>query len=90
MDLTWDPPANAGDAGSVTVYHLYFKPEGTERYSEMSVDGSTTSVLLDRESGLIPQTTYDFGVRAQSGNNMGDWKMVSTYVGMFTSQPARP
>ena len=86
MDLTWDPPANASEAGNVTVYHLWFKPKGREHYREMTVDGSATSVVLARESGLIPQTTYDFGVRAQSGDGLGDWKIVSTYVGMFTSQ----
>jgi len=86
VDLTWDPPPNASDAGNVTAYHLWFKPKGREHYREMTVDGSTTSVVLARESGLIPQTTYDFGVRAQSGDGLGDWKIVSTYVGMFTSQ----
>ena len=89
MDLTWDPPANASDAGNVTVYHLRFKPKGRERYKEMTVDGSTTSVVLTRELGLAPQIIYDFCVRAQSGDCMGNWKTVSAYVGMFTSNIIR-
>ena len=83
MDLTWDPPANASDAGDVTTYHIRFKQDGREWCNEMTMDGSTTSVALTRETGLVPQTTYEFAVRAQSGDDIGEWEIVSAYLGAF-------
>ena len=83
MDLSWDPPANASDAGDVTTYHIRFKQDGREWCNEMTVDGSTTSVALTRESGLVPQTTYEFAVRAQSGDDIGEWETVSAYLGAY-------
>ena len=83
MDLSWDPPANASDAGDVTTYHIRFKQDGREWCNEMTVDGSTTSVALTRESGLVPQNTYEFAVRAQSGDDIGEWETVSAYLGAY-------
>ena len=82
LELTWDPPANASGSGDVTTYHICFKLEGKESYDEMTVDGSTTSVVLTRNSGLVPQITYDLGVRAQSADDMGEWERLSTYIGI--------
>ena len=47
----------------------------------MNVDGSTTSLVLKRESGLTPHTTFIFEVKAQSGKYVGQWKSVSAFVG---------
>ena len=85
VDLTWDPPANASDAGDVTAYHICFKQDGREWCNEMTVDGSTTSVALTRETGLVPQNTYEFAVRAQSGDDIGEWETVSAYLGICTN-----
>ena len=88
VDLTWDPPTNTSDAGDVTKYHICFKQDGKEwcESEEMTVDGSTTSIVLTRESGLVPLlTTYDFAVRAQSGEDIGEWETVSAYFGIYTN-----
>jgi len=82
IELTWDPPTNASGSGDVTKYHICFKPDGRDWYDETTVDGSTTSMVLTRDSGLVPQTTYELGVRAQSADNMGEWERLSAYIGM--------
>ena len=85
--LTWDPPQNVKKTGipssllSNSKYNIRFKPKGREHYNEVDVDGSTTSVVLKRESGLIPLTTSMFEVRAQCGDNLGKWKAISRYIG---------
>ena len=81
------PPTNTSDAGNVTTYHIRFKQDGKEwcESEEMTVDGSTTSVVLTRESGLVPLTTYDFAVRAQSGEDVGEWETVSAYFGIYAN-----
>ena len=86
VTLTWAPPQNAGLASpdsclDVSRYHIRFKPKGRWRYDEMTVDGSTTSLDLKRESGLTPHTTFIFEVRPQSGDRLGQWKTVSAFVG---------
>ena len=45
------------------------------------MDGSTTSLVLKKEAGLTPHTTFTFEVKAQSGKYVGQWKTVSAYVG---------
>ena len=47
----------------------------------MTVDGFTTSLVLKRESGLTPHSTFIFEVRAQSGDYLGPWKTVAAFVG---------
>jgi len=83
--LTWDPPKNVTRTGTqsflLNTYNVRFKPEGREHYDEVDVDGSATSVILKRESGLIPLTTSMFEVRAQCGDNLGKWKAISRYIG---------
>ena len=54
----------------------------TEGYLKMTMKASTTSVVLTRESGLKPLTTYDFEVRARNANHSGNWSAVSEYIGM--------
>lgn len=81
VELTWDPPTNASGSGDVTKYHICFKLDGRDCCDETTVDGSTTSIVLTRDSGLVPQTTYEFGVRAQSADNIGEWERLSTYIG---------
>ena len=86
ITLTWAPPQNSG-VGSpescldVSRYHIRFKPRGTRHYKDNTVDGSTTSLVLKRDSGLTPHTTSIFEVRAESGDNIGQWKTVSAFVG---------
>ena len=81
--LTWTSPQNVcvGSLSEISQYHIRFKPKGRKDYHEMTVDGSTTSIVLNRESGLTPHTSFTFEVRAQSRDNLGDWKSVSTIVG---------
>ena len=89
VTLTWQPPQNVG-AGSqscrsdVSSYHICFKPQGREYYDEMRVDSSTTRIILKRDSGLIPHTTSIFKVRAQCGDDLGEWTAVSTFIGECT------
>jgi len=49
----------------------------------MVVDSSTTSIILNRDSGLIPLTTSTFEVRAQCGDDLGEWSVISSYVGKY-------
>ena len=86
VTLKWDPPPNVGTGTQsswtdVSKYHIRFRPECGEHYNEITVDGSTTSIVLRRESGIIPQTISVFEVRAQSGDSLGQWKKSSRYIG---------
>ena len=86
VTLTWAPPQNFGLASpdsclDVCRYHIRFKPKGTWHYKPMTVDGSTASLVLKRESGLTPHTTFIFEVSAQCGDRLGQWKTVSVFVG---------
>ena len=86
VTLTWAPPQNSGIGSpdsclNVSRYLIRFKPRGAWQYKEITVDGSMTSLVLKRESGLTPHTTSIFEVRAQCGDNVGQWKTVSAFVG---------
>ena len=53
-------------------------------YKEKFVDGSITTTVLRRESGLTPLTISTFGVRAYSGYNVRqEWTTVSAFVGKY-------
>ena len=87
VTLNWDPPANARYAGDVTKYQIHFWPNQlkSKHYSsgKKEVKGSTTAIVITRESGLRPQTTFTFEVRACSGDSVSqEWKPVTTFVGM--------
>ena len=89
VTLTWQPPQNVGPGSQrctsdVSSYHIRFKPQGRDYYDEMSVSSSTTSVVLKRDSGLILHTTSIFEVRAQCGDNLGEWTIVSAKIGKCT------
>ena len=45
------------------------------------MNGSTTSITLSEESGLSLHTTFTFEVRAQSGDDFGEWEVVSELIG---------
>ena len=86
VTLTWDPPSNVGVGTQsswpdVTKYHIRFFRRGTcfEIYC------STTSVVLNRDSGLTPLITSKFEVRAQCGDCIGKWKSVSVFIGKLSS-----
>ena len=84
MTLKWDPPANVGCPGDVTKYQVRFWDKEKKRYNEKLVDGSTTTTVITRESGLRPLTTSTFEVRACSGIDVSEeWRTVSTFVGRF-------
>ena len=89
VTLKWDPPANAGNVGDVTKYQVRFWNKGCywdkERscYNDKNVNGSTTTTVITRESGLRPLTTSTFEVRACCGDDISQkWRTVSTFVGM--------
>ena len=49
-----------------------------------TVKAPTTSILLTRESDLIPLTTYYFKVRARSQDGAAEWRTVSAYFGKLS------
>jgi len=83
--LNWEPPLNFKKPGEVTAYHIRFKPNGKSTYDEMTVNVNTASVLLTRRLGLKASIIHSFEVRARNAEAEGEWKMVSTYVGKYTS-----
>ena len=84
MTLKWGPPANAANAGDVTNYQVRFWDKQKEHYNEKTVNGSTTTTVITRESGLTPLTTSTFEVRACSGDDASqEWRTVSTFVGKY-------
>ena len=83
MTLNWDPPAHAANAGDITNYEISFWDNDSGFYDERFVNGSTTTAVITRESGLRPLTTFTFNVRAYSGDNASrEWRTVSMFVGM--------
>lgn len=87
ITLTWEPPINATNAEMAGTfrYQICIKAEGAEQSYEMTVDGSTTCVVLTRELGLKPQTMYHFDVRPVAAGVAGDWRSVSAYFGLFNT-----
>ena len=86
VTLKWDPPANAGYPGDVTKYQIRFWDKGRNCYNVKIVDGSTTTTVITRESGLRPLTETTFEVRASSGDAVSpEWRTVTTFVGMYIS-----
>ena len=84
VTLKWDPPANAGHEGDVTDYQVCFWDKERSCYKERFVDGSITTTIITRDSGLRPLTTSTFEVRACSGiDESQQWTAVSTFVGRF-------
>ena len=83
VTLNWDPPANAVHAGDITVYEIHFQDNNDRSFhGEKVVNGSTTTAVITRESGLRPLTTFTFKVRAYSGDCASrEWRTVSTFVG---------
>lgn len=81
--LNWDPPTNAAYAGYVTKYHICFWDKEKGCYREKSVDGSTTTAIFTRETGLRPLTLSTFEVRACSGDDVSpECRTVSAFLGM--------
>lgn len=78
MTLSWDPPLNFQRRGEVTNYQIRFKPiKGSVDYTEWTVDVSTTSIILRRDSGLKASTMYSFEVRAGNAVSAGVWRKVT-------------
>jgi len=83
VTLNWYPPANAAYSGYVTKYEVHFQNHDSGFRGEKIVNGSTTTTVITRESGLRPLSTFTFKVRAYSGDDASQkWKTVSTFVGM--------
>ena len=82
VTLKWDPPANAGDVGDVTKYQVRLWDKEKGCYNENTVNGSTTTIVITRESGLRPLTETTFEVRACSGDDVSQESTVSRFVGM--------
>ena len=87
VTLTWDPPQNVEVvtqcSRSEMKYHIRFKPLEREHYDDKIVDSSTTTIVLKRDSGLIPHATTIFEVKAQCGDDLGEWTAVSKYIGKY-------
>ena len=82
VTLNWDPPANAGYAGYVTKYEIHFDSD-SGFHGERFVNGSTTTTVITRKSGLRPLTTFTFKVRAYSGGNASqEWVTESRFIGI--------
>lgn len=77
-----DEVDNGASISSVIPYEGY----ETEDDSSITriISTKETSIILTRESGLIPLTKTTFQVRAENTNGKGEWKTVSTYVGMYS------
>ena len=93
--LSWYPPRNVGaesqhSTSCVSKYHIRFKPKDRQHYDEVTVDSSATNKILSRESGLIPWTTSTFEVRAQCGDDLGEWNAISSYVGKWKVMQIMP
>jgi len=70
----------------VTAYDICFRPAGSwwrKDYYKMTVDSPATSVLITRENGLNPLTTYEFEVRARNDHGEGEWNKGFKYIGAF-------
>ena len=84
VTLSWKPPVNVQSAEELTGYWIRFNPYGSENYTDMTVSGAATSVVLTRESSqLIALKLYHFQVNAQSGCGGGEWRDVSAYYGII-------
>ena len=76
VTLRWDVPRESRE-DEITVYDIRFRPMDEEVYSnETSVDGAFKTITLTSTSGIAPQTTYEFGVRARTRDAVGKWKTV--------------
>jgi len=83
--LIWDPPLNFKRPGEVTAYHIRFKPCDKSTYDEMTVDVTTTSILLTRSLGLKASTMHSFEVRALNAEHAAtEWTVISAFIGMCT------
>jgi len=81
--LIWDPPLNFKRPGEVIAYHIRFKPCGKSTYDEMTVDVTTTSILLTRSLGLKASTMHSFEVRALNAKHAAtEWTTISAFIGM--------
>ena len=82
VTLSWEPPANAIDERDITTYQICFWDEEKGFCNERVVNGSTTTTVITRESGLRPLTTFTFKVRAYSGDGVSrEWRSVSRFIG---------
>ena len=84
VTLNWDPPANAAHAGYVTKYEIHLQDRNDNSFhGEKVVNGSTTTTVITRESGLRPLSTFTFKVRACSrGNASQEWMAISRFIGI--------
>ena len=84
VTLNWDPPANGAYPGYVTKYIIRFWDNDSGHHGEEFVDGSTTTTVITRESGLRLLATFTFKVRAYSGDDASqEWRTVSRCTGMI-------
>ena len=84
VTLNWDPPLNFQRPNEVTNYQIRFKPiKGSVDYTERTVDVSTTSIILRRDSGLKASTMYSFEVRAGNAASAGVWRKVTACTSKF-------
>ena len=83
VTLKWDPPANVGYPGDVTNYQVRFWDKERNCYNESAVNGSRTTTIITRGSGLRPLTETTFEVKACTCDDASqEWRSVSTFIGM--------
>ena len=83
VTLKWDQPANLRHPGDVTNYQVRFWDKERSCYNDKTVNGSTTTTVITRESGLRPLTETTFEVRACTCDDISqEWRTVTTFVGM--------
>jgi len=76
VTLQWDVPRKNRE-DEITAYDIRFKKKQEAAYSNERIEGGARkTITLTSSSGIAPQTTYEFGVRARIKNSEGKWKKV--------------
>jgi len=82
VTLSWNPPVNIQSAEEVSEYQIRFKPDGSERYNEMTVKDSCTTASINFMQ-LMPSKYYKFEVRARNDCGEGEWEQTSAFCGTY-------
>ena len=84
LTLNWEPPGNIDfrNSDELTHYDIFFKPEGQQACTQMTVPRLSTTLTLTRKSGLVLDSVSQFSVRAQNRDQQaGEWTSVKQLIG---------